>query len=284
MQSETNEIKRIAHWKGSTRVVNGGRILLCLKEWVACPFPHEEVLVIEQHRDHCALNTEKYYDKLTLVIAKDEWDASTPVQTDPTVDEAAIYGAVNFNEKGEARIGDWIQTYCKKKIHAIDLKPEDIEIGDISHALSLVNRFTGHTTVAYSVAEHSVRVARLIQEQNPGNDRLVLEALLHDASEAYIADIARPFKHLPEMAPYRAIERSMEIVIAKRFGLPETMSPEIKEADEILLTTEARDLMSPLVEGWHLRLQPLPNKIKPWSATVAKCNFMNIFHTFYHGE
>jgi hypothetical protein len=178
----------------------------------------------------------------------------------------------------------WIQTFCKKKIHAIDLKPEDIEIGDISHALSLVNRFTGHTTVAYSVAEHSVRVARLIQEQNPGNDRLVLEALLHDASEAYIADIARPFKHLPEMAPYRAIERSMEIVIAKRFGLPETMSPEIKEADEILLTTEARDLMSPLVEGWHLRLQPLPNKIKPWSATVAKCNFMNIFHTFYHGE
>jgi len=177
----------------------------------------------------------------------------------------------------------WIQTFSKVKVYALDFRPEDVKIEDIAHALSLVNRFTGHTTVAYSVAEHSVRVARLVGSWYPSNRLLVLQALLHDATEAYIADIARPFKHLPEMAPYRSIESQMEIVIAKRFGLPETLSPLVKDADEILLTTEARDLMSPLVEGWYLRKRPLEHKIVPWNADYAKDQFMMMFNAYYTG-
>jgi 5'-deoxynucleotidase YfbR-like HD superfamily hydrolase len=51
-----------------------------------------------------------------------------------------------------------------------------------------------------------------------------LEALLHDASEAYCNDIAAPLKAL--LPDYRGIEKWVEGLISQKFGLPETMSPE----------------------------------------------------------
>lgn len=39
------------------------------------------------------------------------------------------------------------------------------EINEIAHALSMINRFTGHTTRPYSVAEHSLLVAQMASEE-----------------------------------------------------------------------------------------------------------------------
>lgn len=174
----------------------------------------------------------------------------------------------------------WIQTFSGKRFAPLDIHDEDICIEDIAHALSLVNRFTGHTSVAYSVAEHSVRVMWAVQDLGiaAGGSGLylweiMLQALLHDASEAYLADIARPIKMLPIMQPYRDLEKGVEKAIAKKWGLPFPMSKIVKRADEILLGTEARDLMGPPPAEWILREKPLPDKIRPWSATMAEFRF-----------
>jgi 5'-deoxynucleotidase YfbR-like HD superfamily hydrolase len=62
-------------------------------------------------------------------------------------------------------------------------------------------RFAGQCRFFFCVAEHSIAVARLL----PAN--LKLFGLLHDASEAYLADLPRPVKAgLPE---YKAIEANV---------------------------------------------------------------------------
>jgi uncharacterized protein len=185
--------------------------------------------------------------------------------------EPALYGAVDFDPYGKPKIGDWIQTYTKRRFHLLDAEPDDFDIEDIAHALSNQCRFTGHVDEFYSVAEHCVRVA-LICEPN-----LQFQGLMHDASEAYLCDIARPFKHLPEFSFYREIEDKMMALIAQRFKFPWPVDPSVKRADEILLTTEARDLMAPLASGWHFREPALAAEIRPWTPRKAKREFLDMY-------
>lgn len=183
----------------------------------------------------------------------------------------APYGAVDIGDDGKARLGDWIQTFRKKKFHAADPRVEDIDIEDIAHALSQQCRFSGHTSRFYSVAEHSVRVALICPREHR------LWGLLHDASEAYIVDIPRPFKHMDQLREYREIEAVVQGVVCDRFGLPREMPRAVKLADEILLGTEARDLMGPLLPGWVLREAPLPEVVAPWPPEQAKYLFLSMF-------
>jgi hypothetical protein len=110
-----------------------------------------------------------------------------------------------------------------------------------------------------------------------GNE-LAFAALMHDASEAYLADIARPFKHLPEFEWYRKIEDKLMNEIADAFEFHYPLHPAIKNADEVLLGTEARDLMAPVIDGWHFRYKHLPERIKPWSPRKAKREFLELFY------
>lgn len=65
---------------------------------------------------------------------------------------------------------------------------DDIEIVDIAHSLSRINRYNGHTIKPYSVAEHSCIMFDHMDLT------LKKAALLHDAHEAYIGDIVKPVK------------------------------------------------------------------------------------------
>lgn len=166
----------------------------------------------------------------------------------------------------------WIQTFTSRKVHPLNLRPEDIDIKDIAHALSLQCRFAGHVKQFYSVAEHSIRVSHCCDKAD------ALWGLLHDASEAYLVDLPKPLKCLPEFAAYRSAEQSAIRVICQRFGLPVEQPESVTKADATLLATEALDLMAPLHPDWQITtIVPLMYPTAPLDWQVAEHEFLHRF-------
>lgn len=87
----------------------------------------------------------------------------------------------------------YILTYKKKEFYPLEPKSEDIDIEDIAHALSLLCRANGHFKHFYSVGIHSLNCAYEAQARGYSQN-VVLGCLIHDGSEAYLADITRPVK------------------------------------------------------------------------------------------
>lgn len=168
---------------------------------------------------------------------------------------------------------EWIQTYTNKHFYPFDPNPDDICIEDIAHSLSLQCRFTGHSKVFYSVAQHSVLVSELSGPH-------VLWGLLHDASEAYLTDVARPVKHSAAFATYRYAESIIMKAICKRFELPEAMPPIVHEADEIALISEARVLMGD-ISAWQIHNSHQIVNVSPVEWKVAEHMFINKFQEVY---
>ena len=120
-----------------------------------------------------------------------------------------------------------------------------IDPDDICHALAMLCRYTGHTRTFYSVAEHSVRVRKLLHKR--GLPRWVqLQGLLHDASEAYLGDVSTPLKY--QLPRYQEMERELMARIMERFGLPVEIHPAVKEADHDMFGVEVRRLFSPIAQ------------------------------------
>lgn len=131
-----------------------------------------------------------------------------------------------------------IVTYTGRTIEPLNPSSADVELEDIAHALSNQCRFTGHTKHFYSVAQHCVLVSELL------GHKYGMWGLLHDASEAYLSDIAGPIKRQPSFGTYyKETETRLMAAICERFGLDAQEPPEVKQADIILLHTEQRDLM-----------------------------------------
>ena len=166
------------------------------------------------------------------------------------------------------RKGDWIITYTGKKFYALDPQPEDIDIKDIAHALSMTCRFGGHSSRFYSVCEHSILVESLCSQKNK------LAALLHDASEAYITDVPSPIKRgMPE---YQVMENDIMTVIADKFGFQYPLSDEIEYIDHNIVATEANELWD-IELDWTKYLEYISVNIKCWEPSVVKMIFLQRF-------
>lgn len=134
---------------------------------------------------------------------------------------------------------------CTRSGKIIDvLKPDPslINVYDIAHALSNLCRFGGHVSRFYSVAEHSVNVAGILQQWGE-SPKVQLKGLLHDATEAYLVDMPSPIKNLQEMGSYRFIEAILEEAISKSFLLGAICIPEVKRADQTALRLEVIEFM-----------------------------------------
>ena len=168
------------------------------------------------------------------------------------------------------RVGDWFLTFTAKKFWPLDARVEEVCIDDIAHALARICRFNGHCRDFYSVAQHSVIVSHICS-QAP------MQALLHDATEAYLGDMIRPLKM--SMPDYREAEDRLWIVIAQKFGLAKQFHPEIKPADNIALMTERRDLCTPTDHRWSLqdKYPAVAEIIAPELPSVAQFHFMERF-------
>jgi hypothetical protein len=184
----------------------------------------------------------------------------------------------------------YIVTNKGRKFYA-DAPTFDTE--EMAHALSMQCRYTGHTKEFYSVAEHCVLVSMMCSElpecygdQNPLDASF--EGLMHDAHEAYISDLAAPWKVL--VPDYRAVEERFEAACRKAYGLPPgRVTDGVKRADWYALFLEARELLPPgISDDW---VTPYPdfreqlNKVdayvygpRCWSPKVAKKAFLSRFY------
>jgi hypothetical protein len=142
------------------------------------------------------------------------------------------------------------------------LAPElnDIRITDIAEHLSRICRYGGalrSDVQFYSVAQHSVLCSLHVPPDH------AVEALLHDAAEAYVGDMVRPLKLM--MPEYRAVEDQIDRLIRQKFNLPAEMSTLVKQADRSACATERRDLLAespgldwgPMPRTWSDRIEPL---------------------------
>jgi hypothetical protein len=167
----------------------------------------------------------------------------------------------------------WIRTYTGRRFDPLNPDPKAIHMGDVAHSLSNICRYTGHTKEFYSVAQHSVLVAKIVKYLG-GSPVEQFQGLLHDATEAYLNDVARPLKILPFMESYREIEGKIEHLIAAKFGLKSLTTELVKRADTIALATEARDLMGDPQDWEILKNVPrMPEPVVPQLPSQAKESF-----------
>ena len=184
------------------------------------------------------------------------------------------------------RRGPWIQTFSGRSVTPLDGHTDDVCLLDIAHSLGLKCRYNGHVAWPYSVADHSVRVSRLLT----GDRELKLAGLLHDAAEAYLTDVARPLKAglyfaMPSApsgewaVPFKEVEEALLRVIFQHFRLPwpdEAGWAAIKHADMVMLATEKRDLMGPEPRPWVELPDPVPRRLLPWpDPLIARNAFIN---------
>jgi hypothetical protein len=147
--------------------------------------------------------------------------------------------------------GDWegksfIVTYTGKVFPFDDITPDCIDIQDIAHSLSHLCRWTGHTNMFYSVAQHSL----LVSERMPGKAAEKLVGLLHDGAEAYTNDLASPLKKWMQSSDggvihdsvYGCLQDSITAMIYNKYGV--TRIPEnVRLYDSAAGLFEAEGLM-----------------------------------------
>lgn len=107
----------------------------------------------------------------------------------------------------------YITTFTGKHFDPTKPDMDQVDIRDIAHALSLTCRGNGHVKTFFSVAQHCINCA-LEAEARGYSREVILACLIHDASEAYMSDVPRPFKK--SLPKYRqAEEKLLEMIYGK---------------------------------------------------------------------
>lgn len=126
-----------------------------------------------------------------------------------------------------------------KTIDLADLSPDDILAEDIAYSLAGQSRYNGNTRPLYTVAQHSVLCCLVAPQE------FKLAALLHDAHEYIIGDIATPAQRLLEMICKNHVMLSnmrswidVEIADAFKIDINEFYHPTVREIDARMLATE----------------------------------------------
>ena len=161
---------------------------------------------------------------------------------------------------------DCIRTFTGRYMNVFEPTLEMIDIVDIAHALSHICRWGGHVPKFYSVGEHSVHCANLINDKSQA-----FEALMHDASEAYLVDIPRPIKH--KLSQYKTIEDNLMKLISEKFGFQYPLSKEVKTIDNTLLQMEWESLIISNVTN-----NVKHKEIALWTPEEAKYMFLQKFN------
>lgn len=165
---------------------------------------------------------------------------------------------------------EWAMCFSGRRVYPFDLRPEDIDINDIAHALAMQCRYNGHVSRFYSVGEHCIRVSDALMRDH-GDPLLALRGLLHDAGEAYTGDFTRPVKNsLRQVGEvlHDAEDRN-EQTILRRFGIdPGFGIIEVKDYDRRIIVDEKEALFGEN-KPWDWDLEPLRVPIIGWEGNVV---------------
>jgi len=137
------------------------------------------------------------------------------------------------------------------EVDLLDPQPDSINLADIAEGLSKAARYSGQTPDKfYSVAEHSVLCSYHVP------DEYALEALLHDAAEAYTGDFSSPLKALirESTSVLDVVEDRLTRAIFKKFSVKpysatDCISPIVHDADAFVFVQERNQIM-PLAPWW----------------------------------
>lgn len=214
------------------------------------------------------------------------YEVDTAGKVRPAIPDRGLYVGLRRVETGGCappvfvpeRTGDFMQTATGRKFWPMDPHADEVFIEDIAHSLSLQCRYAGHCLRFYSVAEHSVLIARHLAARHA--PEVALWGLLHDASEAYCVDIPRPLK--PYLTNYKEIEESNWKAIAARYRLSSEIPAEVHDADNRIIADELANLV-PM--AWHARYaNPLGVTLRYWSPEKAEVEFLATFDALMAGR
>jgi len=150
--------------------------------------------------------------------------------------------------------------------------PASVSIEDIAHSLSMQCRYMGHVNRFYSVAEHSFLVSMLVGDE----PETQLWALLHDAPEAYLGDMAAPVRELAELTTYRLLHSRVMVSVCAAFGLTAHIPHLVNQMDEVIRNNEMKLLCGNEEVG-----ELAPVSIACWEPQVAEKMFLERFHSLY---
>lgn len=173
---------------------------------------------------------------------------------------------------------------CKGNRFYLDKPAFDIE--EVAHALGNICRFGGHCRRFYSVAEHSMLVATIMEQLGLGDP---FEGLMHDAHEAYLVDLPKPWKSA--LLDYVALEQVFEKALRVQYSLTDHVTPGCKTADLIALAIEARQLIPSKGDEfmWPDGIIAQANKLRDWhlacfAPEMARDHFLACYAELRNGR
>ena len=134
-----------------------------------------------------------------------------------------------------------IRSYTGEQISIVNPEKNKYRIIDIAKGLSYKGLFAGQTPFYFSIAEHTALVIDLyIAHKNDRGEKpdpkMKMAMLLHDASEAFLPDMPKPYKNL--MPIFEQFENAMQGSIFTYYDLPFLMLAHIKPFDTKAQDTE----------------------------------------------
>jgi hypothetical protein len=162
----------------------------------------------------------------------------------------------------------WIVMHDGQEVSLAYPQAQDLTPHRVAHNLSMINRYTGSAYRPYSVAEHSLLVADILEQHFMVCPHGVMAGLFHDGHEAVTNDQSTPSKQ--EIGPgWQIFEERFADLLRKSLGLQTAYARYAREiacADRMALAIERPQLLpmnqpdgQPSTPWPSLaRVQPLP--------------------------
>ncbi|MER9697684.1 hypothetical protein [Mesorhizobium sp. M0146] len=216
--------------------------------------------------------TKDEFPYIRSLIAKQAVEVgAVPAANDNAADQRVINrepSAFTSTTPRADRRNAYITTYTGR-FWPFDPQAADVNIEDIAHSLSMQCRYAGHGRAFYSVAEHSVHIARWCMKFGP---HTALTGLLHDATEAYLVDVPRPVK--AHLTGYKEAEAGVWKAIADKFNLGYVLPSVVHLADGRICADEMSQNLHEVDPNVG---PPLGIQIQCWPPGVAEIYFLDTF-------